>query len=428
MTSTDIVAEATTPQPLAEPSNAASAASTDPAQVAVEPELAGPEGPQRLLPNGRLRHIVGMTAWGAAFLIAWLTIGIPTDPVEAFVWIFAATIAWNNDKPWRSHLRFLRDWAAVVILLVVYNISRGWAASVTPHVTPMIDADKWLFGWATGGKIPTMWLQEHLYHIHHVQWYEVMASFVYFSHFVMALIVAAVLWMSNRDRWLRFVRRWFALTAMILATYFLYPAAPPWWASQTAGGAGHGAGYLPGPFLQDPSGPAYTVVRLSTRGWDALGLHHAGSLLNVAQVQEANPVAAMPSMHSAYALLIVAFFLPSVRKRWWPLMLCYPLAMTFALVYSGEHYMIDVLMGWTYVGITFVGVWAGERLWAAYKARRAAARSLVPAVAAGTAAPAVAFDGVAAPDGVVVSGPALEPVPEPLIVAQRDPAAEVSRA
>jgi len=310
----------------------------------------------------RRRRITGMAIWGVAFFVAWITIGIPTDPIEAFLWIWAATIAWNSHKPLRSHLLFLRDWAIVIVLLVVYNISRGWASTITPHITEMIHADQWLLGWATGGQIPTMWLQQHLYDPHHVHWYETLASFVYFSHFVMALIVAAVLWIRNRDRWLSFVRRWFTLTALILATYFLYPAAPPWFASLN--------GNLPGPLQLSQDGSSETVVRLSTRGWDAIGLHHAGSLLNAAQVQEANQVAAMPSMHSAYALMVIVFFLPAVRKRWWPLMLCYPLAMTFALVYSGEHYVIDVLMGWAYVGVTFVLVWAAEKGWAAFRARR----------------------------------------------------------
>ncbi|HEY1488142.1 MAG TPA: phosphatase PAP2 family protein [Micromonosporaceae bacterium] len=351
MTSTETaVADATAPQPPA--ASPAGVASNDPGQSSSRWSI-------------RRRRVLAMTIWGVLFLGAWLTIGIPTDPVEAFLWIWAATIAWNNFKPWRTHLLFLRDWSLVIVLLVIYNISRGWGGSLTPHVTEMIHADTWMFGWATGGEIPTMWLQHHLYDPNHVRWYDVLASSIYFSHFVLALIVAAVLWMRNRDRWLRFVRRWFMLTALILATYFLYPAAPPWYASWESG-------QLPGRLMLDPSGNFYSIVRLSSRGWDALGLHHAGSLLNAAQVQESNPIAAMPSMHTAYALMIVCFFMPQVRKRWWPLMLCYPLAMTFALVYSGEHYVIDVLMGWLYVGITFAVVLAGERLWAAHKARRPA--------------------------------------------------------
>jgi hypothetical protein len=351
MTLSQPVAEATTSSPTFTDS-----IPTGPAEGSVEERVPAPDL--------RRRRTVGMAIWGALFLVAWLTIGIPTDPVEAFLWIWAATIAWNNDKPWRSHFRFVRDWAAVIVLLVIYNISRGWASTVKPHVTPMIHVDEKMWGWLTGGRIPTIWLQQHLYDKHHVRWFEVVASFTYFSHFVMALIVAAVLWMRNRSRWAAFIRRWFTLTALGLATYFLYPAAPPWWAAKHH--------YLHKIHGHNP------VARLSTRGWDAIGLHHAGSLLTEAQVQGANQVAAMPSLHSAYALCVVAFFLPTVRKRWWPLLLCYPLLMTFALVYSGEHYVTDVLAGWAYVVFTYVAVGLAEKAWAAWKRRRDAATTMPP--------------------------------------------------
>ena len=58
-----------------------------------------------------------------------------------------------------------------------------------------------------------------------------------------------------------------------------------------------------------------------------------------------------------------------MRRRWWPLLLCYPLAMTFTLVYAGEHYVIDVLVGWVYVGLAF---------------RSSAGRALVGAIGSGS--------------------------------------------
>jgi len=348
-------------------------------------DLAAPDDPASTLPTGdsrphRARRIIAMTVWLGAFVGMTFLLGLPTDPVYAFVWLWTATIAWHIDRPWRSHFGFVRDWAAVVLLLVAYNISRGLAdKAIAPHVTPMIFADEHMFGWLTGGKTPTVWLQLHLFHTH-VQWYDVLVSFVYFSHFVTALIVAVVLWMTSRQRWVLFIRRFITLNVLGLATYFLYPAAPPWWASD------HG-------YIQP------TYQGLDTRGWSAIGLHGAGNLLNAAKIDAANPVAAMPSLHSAYALIVVAFFLPTVRKRWWPLLLAYPLAMTFTLVYSGEHYVTDVLFGWLYVLITLVGVSAAEKGWAAWRVRRAAAgeraapTSPAPApvpVVAGTVLPASA--------------------------------------
>ncbi len=331
------------------------------------------------------RRIRAMTIWAVTFTAAWLFIGLPTDPLYAFFWLWAATVAWRSELPWRRHLAFARDWLPVVLLLAVYNLSRGFADNgAQPHVRELIDADVWMFGRLTGGMTPTGWLQERLYDPGVVHWWDVLVSWIYFSHFVAALAAAVVLWLRSRPRWAAFMRRWFVLCAAGLVTYFLYPAAPPWWASLY--------GYLAEP-----------VARISTNGWKAVGLHGAGNMLNVGQAA-ANPVAAMPSLHTAFALFVVVFFLPSVRRRWWPLMLAYPLAMTFTLVYSGEHYIIDVLVGWVYVGAVFLVVGLGERWW---RARTAGADAAV-GPPAGADAPAPA-DAAAGPPGGTASPGAAKP-------------------
>ncbi|WP_189048456.1 phosphatase PAP2 family protein [Micromonospora sonchi] len=315
----------------------------------IDPQPAAPTEPPVSSDGGR-RRLIAMSLWSVAFVAGWLGIGLPTDPIYAFVWIWAGTVAWNSARPWRSHLRFARDWVPVVLLLVLYNLSRGFAYhdGTVPHAYELIVADRLMFGWATDGQVPTVWLQQHFYQPE-VRWWDVLASWVYFSHFVAALAAAAVLWMRERSRWAAFMRRWFFLCATGLVTYFLYPAAPPWWAAQ--------------------NGLLEEVARISTRGWKAFGMHGAGNLLNAGQLA-ANPVAAMPSLHTAFALFVVLFFLRNVRRRWWPLLLSYPLAMTFTLVYSGEHYVIDVLVGWAYVGVAFLVVGLAERWWARRRPRR----------------------------------------------------------
>ncbi|WP_285682948.1 phosphatase PAP2 family protein [Actinoplanes sp. NBRC 103695] len=295
----------------------------------------------------RRRRVIGMAVWTVVFAVGTYFIGVPTsDPLIAFGWLWLATIAWNNHWSWKRHLLFLRDWLPISLLLIVYNVSRGYADNYfAPHVTELIDADKLMFGWLTGGQVPTQWLQHHLYEPGVVQWWEVAVSIVYFSHFLTVPTIAVLLWMRSREQWARFMRRWFTLCVAGLITYFLYPAAPPWWAAE----AEHGS------LIQ--------ATRISTNGWDAIGLHGAGNTLNALQVEASNPVAAMPSLHTAFAMMAVAFFLPYVRGRWWPLLLAYPLAMTFTLVYTAEHWVIDVLVGWAYVGLVFIGVGLAERWW-----------------------------------------------------------------
>ena len=51
--------------------------------------------------------------------------------------------------------------------------------------------------------------------------------------------------------------------------------------------------------------------------------------------------------------------------------------MGFALVYSGEHYAVDIVLGWIYAVAAYVGV---ERIADRLAVRRAAQAEPVPAV------------------------------------------------
>ena len=138
------------------------------------------------------------------------------------------------------------------------------------------------------------------------------------------------------------------------ATYALYPAVPPWLAAQ--------------------HGNVGESNRLIGIVWHHVPIAHYGSLFEKGQTY-ANNVAAMPSLHAAYALL-VTLFLWRLVPRWARFALAlYPPAMAFALVYSGEHYLVDCLVGWVYATTSFVAV----NLWFERRSRRAVV--LEPALA-----------------------------------------------
>jgi membrane-associated phospholipid phosphatase len=64
------------------------------------------------------------------------------------------------------------------------------------------------------------------------------------------------------------------------------------------------------------------------------------------------------------------FWSRTTRWRW--LLALYPVAMGLSLVYLGEHYAFDVLLGWIYAVVVFV---LGNRLYDAWSARSAARRA-----------------------------------------------------
>jgi membrane-associated phospholipid phosphatase len=301
------------------------------------------------------RRSVSVSVYAVALAVWLLIVGPPmrgSDVIVVFCWLWLATIAWNIQLPAREHLGFLRDWWIPMVLLLVYMSSRGLADELgTPvHVTSAIRFDEWLFG----GTMPTVtlqdkWCGEPCAWDSHGQWYDTLFAVVYYSHFVVGLTIAVVLWLRNRTNWMAFMRRYIGINFVGLVGYLVYPLAPPWWASEN--------GYLGEP-----------VTRITARGWDTLGLH--STRIDVAAAMPTgNPIAAMPSLHTATATLVAIYGISRLRHpaRW--LLLLYPATMGLALVYNGEHYVLDLLAG---VLVAFLVVWAAG-VWERRRARSAAA-------------------------------------------------------
>ena len=226
------------------------------------------------------------------------------------------------------------------------------------------NADRWKFF----GNVPTVWSQEHFKMATPTCW-EVIISAVYMSYFMLPYGIAGLLWLRNRDEWKAFVSRFFALAFSALVVYVLVPAAPPWAAARCtvddiAGGPPNppcmyrdparvpGGGLLGAMHTSQP-GAHHFVERISSRGWGTLHLHAASMLIDWGQAS-VNEVAAIPSLHAGVAAMVAMFLWRRVHWRWRPLLAGYALIMAFGLVYSAEHYVIDILLGWALAVIVLV--------------------------------------------------------------------------
>jgi hypothetical protein len=201
----------------------------------------------------------------------------------------------------------------------------------TIHVTPMITADRWLFF----GHLPTLWLQKKLYVPGTVHWYDVLAMVMYIMHFVFPLIFAFIVWIGNKRRFWEFSITFLLMSYLGFTLYLLYPAAPPWMASDW--GVIHG--------VQLPFDQAYHAL-----------VPHQYDNFNMVQIwNEAggNPVAAMPSLHAAYPWITMLFAVKFFGKRGL-LLIPYNMALWFAVVYLGDHYVIDIIAGIALATTTFV--------------------------------------------------------------------------
>jgi membrane-associated phospholipid phosphatase len=284
----------------------------------------------------RVRHRAGW-AYLAALVALVLFVGVPTDRGSLLLIILAGLGVTCLGRGWRSFGRVLLDWLPFTLVLVVYDVSRGVATLVG---LPLHEADIAAIDRGVFGTVPTVWLQNHFLDPGSPHWYDAVATLIYTSHFLATPIVAAVLWLRDRTTWLAFITRVIALSIAGLVTYVLFPAAPPWYAAR--------------------DGVIAPVIRASSRGWLWLHVNHAGNLLTEGQLAS-NPVAAMPSLHTAFASIIALFLARRFHSRWRWLFALYPLAMGLALVYLGEHYVVDVVAGVVYALVVHLLVSRWER-------------------------------------------------------------------
>ena len=67
-----------------------------------------------------------------------------------------------------------------------------------------------------------------------------------------------------------------------------------------------------------------------------------------------NPVAAVPSLHFGYALLVGVGVAALARRRWVRVAgALYPVAMLYIIVATGNHFFVDAALG----GLVVVGAW-----------------------------------------------------------------------
>lgn len=281
-------------------------------------------------------YLLALILWSARY-------GVPVQRELVVLWVCGALVCVSIGRHPRQILQIVLDWGPIVAVLAAYDLTRGAADSLGIGVNfqLMIDFDRALFFGAT----PTEWLQSHLHEPGVVAWWDVVFTAVYTSYFIVPFALAGWLWARDHPAFVRFAKRLVTLALAGLATYILFPAAPPW----MAGELGH---------LNE-------IHRTTGSGWEVLGVGTAG-LFSQGQAS-ANLVAAVPSLHLAFTALVAMFLWSRVGPAWRPLLVLYPLAMGVTLMATGEHYFFDLVLGALYAGAVMAG-------WARWEAR-AAARS-----------------------------------------------------
>lgn len=208
-----------------------------------------------------------------------------------------------------------------VAILLVYESFRGIADGLNGYVnfTLMPRADELIFG-----NLPTIYLQDWWWN-GQIMWYDFVFYVPYLLFFALPIALALLIWKIREKHYWRFVSTFLVVSFMAFFTFLLFPAAPPWMASDM--------GYI------------QHIDRISSEVWFSLGLSDFPSVYDKVSP---NPVAAVPSLHAVWATLVAIFVYKLFGKKWGLLAAVYPLLIYIGTVYQGEHYVVDVMIGALY--------------------------------------------------------------------------------
>lgn len=280
----------------------------------------------------RLVHAT-VAVWACAFAVSVALDGIPTNRVPLATWIVTGVIAVGAGSPRRTARSILLDWLPVFAALAAYDLLRGWSDgnAALAHSWPHLDIDQAI----GGGTTPSEHLQEAFHVPGTVRWWDYGLWAIYVSHFIAPFAVAVALWARRSARFRPYLYGFVLLSFMGVATYAAWPAKPPWMLAQ-----------------EGATGP---LVRIVQTMWGAVGVDTATRIwsTDIEASRYSNLVAALPSLHAAFPALI-ACALWSRRRGFNALLLAYPLLMGLGLVYGGEHFTFDIVLGWAYAVVAWV--------------------------------------------------------------------------
>lgn len=214
-------------------------------------------------------------------------------------------------KPSRKSLTwYLALWGAWLAFNTGYGVLRGFGDNLSaPHGIAHIETA--LFGGNVPGELQSLlyardlaWL-DYLSYLGHGVWFGLPFGF------------GAALMLTERERLLEFLA-WTTVAAYLaVAVFLVFPVRPPW---------------------MEPGVERVLMVR------------NFGGYADI----DNNPFAAFPSLHAGLPAAMALFFWMRTQKlRWcaW-LLIAYTAWISFAVVYMGEHWVLDVLAGWLLAPLT----------------------------------------------------------------------------
>jgi hypothetical protein len=272
--------------------------------------------------------LVGSIVYLAVIFGVMLWQGVSIEPEWVLLALLVIAIALGRGRT------FIADWTPFLLLFFAYEAMRGFAAKTNFAPHDFSGLERWLFR----GTIPTLVLQHDFYHPGVIGPQDLVAMVLYFMHFVLPIVVGFVFWVNSREHYWHFISALLLLCFLSFLTYLFWPSAPPWY-------------------------QLHDVVRINQQTVDQLW---GNTVVVIYHAFNPNNFAAFPSLHTAFPALAAVYAWSRYRALAIGLIV-WTLAVVVAIVYLGEHYVVDALAAVVYVAAATIIVETVSHL----RARRA---------------------------------------------------------
>ncbi|WP_317897869.1 phosphatase PAP2 family protein [Aurantibacillus circumpalustris] len=262
-----------------------------------------------------------------------LLIGFKTDQLFlAFLFnsLYFATL---------SSRKFILGFSIFIIFWIIFDSMKAFPNYLinSIHVEDLYLQEKTLFGINFNNSIytPNEYLSQHA-----TTFLDVLAGFFYLNWVPVPLAFACYLFVKNKKAFLQLSLTFLFVNLIGFVIYYVFPAAPPWYVAEYG-------------FEINHTTPGHTGAL--ARFDDFFGVNVFGSLYS----KSSNVFAAMPSLHSAYPVIVLYYGLKN--KLGWVniLFTIFMLGIWFSAIYTNHHYTLDVLAG---VSCAVVGIFIFQKV------------------------------------------------------------------
>lgn len=234
---------------------------------------------------------------------------------------FGLSVAMRRSRTRDVAVCCLQMWAYVSAYKTPHDDEQAQSARV--HVDYPIAIDEVL----GLGRLPTVRLQQAFASPDEWRLFDRLLVWTHWLWFMVPhTALAWILW-RRRERFSRAAVMTYAVFDLGACLYWIVPTAPPWYAA-TVAGRRHAGGELAVRRMMAEYGEFFWKD-----GWGPLYGVFGG-----------NPVAAMPSLHFATSLM-AALLLAEIGPVAGAVGAAYTATLGFALIYLGEHYVVDLIAG-----------------------------------------------------------------------------------